>query len=138
MTNYNININTLWLHLAFILDVPLLQEYINKHKECSKNCYCQYHNYINIFLATLWYVCLIKDWRISAHRRGLRWYSQQRSTMNWTVIDKTNMKQIAYFIEIISHWSLFDQKMPMNFLLSSSSNQGEVFIVNISTLDILI
>ena len=46
------------------------------------------------------------------------------------------MKQIAYFIEFISHWSPGNQKMPMIFLLSSSSNQREVVIVNISAFDI--
>ena len=40
--------------------VPLLHEYKNKHEECSKNCYCQYHNDINVLLATLCCVCLIK------------------------------------------------------------------------------
>ena len=39
---------------------PLLQEYINKHKECSKNCYCQYHNDITVLLATLCYIFMIK------------------------------------------------------------------------------
>ena len=46
------------------------------------------------------------------------------------------MKQIAYFIEFIPHWSPGDQKMPMSFLLSSS-NKREVFIVNNSAFDIL-
>ena len=46
--------------LKTIFHIPLLQEYINKHKECSKNCYCQYHNDINVLLATLCCICLIK------------------------------------------------------------------------------
>ena len=33
------------------IHISLLQEYINKHKECSKNCYCQYYNDINVLLA---------------------------------------------------------------------------------------
>ena len=37
-----------------------IQEYINKHEECSKNCYCQYHNDINVLLATLYCICFIK------------------------------------------------------------------------------
>ena len=47
------------------------------------------------------------------------------------------MKQKAYFIEFIPYWSPGDQKMPLSLLLSSS-NQREVFIVNISSFDILI
>ena len=35
-------------------------------------------------------------------------------------------------MEFIPYWSSGDQKMSMSFLLSSSSNQREVFIVNIS------
>ena len=47
--------------LQTILHIPFLQEYINKPKECSKNCYCQYHNdIINVLLATLCFICLIK------------------------------------------------------------------------------
>ena len=46
--------------LQAILHIPLLQEYINKHKECSKNCYYQYNNDINVLLATLCCICLIK------------------------------------------------------------------------------
>ena len=47
------------------------------------------------------------------------------------------MKQKAYFIEFIPYWSPGDQEDPMSFLLSSS-NQRDVFIVNISAFDILI
>ena len=68
--------------LQTILHIPLLQEYINKHKECSKNCYCQYlasypgfrdfyressgtrlcqyHNDINVLLIRLCCICLRK------------------------------------------------------------------------------
>ena len=46
--------------LQAIFYIPFLQEYTNKHKECSKNCYCQYHNDINVFLATLCCIYLIK------------------------------------------------------------------------------
>ena len=46
--------------LQAILHIPFLQEYINKHKECGKNCYCQYHNDINVLLATLCCIYLVK------------------------------------------------------------------------------
>ena len=46
--------------LQAILQITFLHEYINKHEECSKNCYCQYHNDINVLLATLCWMCLIK------------------------------------------------------------------------------
>ena len=52
--------------------------------------------------------------------------------------DKRNTKQIANFIEFILHWSTGDQKMPTSFLILFSSNQREVFIVNISAFDIVI
>ena len=42
--------------LQAILYIPFLQEYINKHKEYSKNCYCQYHN--DIYKCTLSYIML--------------------------------------------------------------------------------
>ena len=48
------------------------------------------------------------------------------------------MTQIEYFIELILHWSPGDQKIPMSFLLSSSSNQRELFTVNNSAFGILI
>ena len=38
----------------------LTRIYINKHKDSSKNCYCQYHYDINVLLATLWCIYLIK------------------------------------------------------------------------------
>ena len=50
--------------LQAILRIPLLQEYINKHKEYSKNCYCQYQNDINVLLARLCCICLIKRLQI--------------------------------------------------------------------------
>ena len=46
--------------LQTILEITFLQEYINKHKELSKNCYCQYHNNINVLLATLCCIGSIK------------------------------------------------------------------------------
>ena len=46
--------------LQTILHIAFLQEYINKHKDSSKNCYCQYHNDINVLLPTLWCIYLIK------------------------------------------------------------------------------
>ena len=46
--------------LQTILHIPLLQEYINKHKECCKNCYYQFNNDINVLLATLCCICLTK------------------------------------------------------------------------------
>ena len=39
---------------AILHNITFPLEYINKYKECSKNCYCQYHNDINVLLATLY------------------------------------------------------------------------------------
>ena len=67
------------------------------------------------------------------------WYHQQRSTITRTVINNTNMKQIAYFIEFIPHWlpGIQEDALWVSYS-SSSSNWREVFIVNISAFDILI
>ena len=42
--------------LQTILHLPFLQGYINKHKECSKYCYCQ--QYHNGYKCTLSYIIL--------------------------------------------------------------------------------
>ena len=49
--------------LQAILHIPLQQEYINKHEECCKNCYCQHYNDINVLLATL--CCLKQNHKLS-------------------------------------------------------------------------
>ena len=66
-----------------------------------------YHNDINVLLATLCCICLIKAWRISACRSILRWYSQQRYTINWTVMDKTNYEANCIFRRVNSTQYLF-------------------------------
>ena len=62
------------------IHISLLQEYINKHKECSKNCYCQYHNDKNVLLATLCCICLMKRLKCLCMQEGAKVTQPTRPT----------------------------------------------------------
>ena len=105
--------------LQTILHIPFLQEYINKHEECSKNCYCQYHNNINVHLATLFCICLIKRLKNLCMQEKAKVIQPTEiyNHLNRTVMHKTNMKQITYFIKFIAHWSPVDQEDANEFVI---------------------